>query len=132
MSISIKATIAWAQLEEKNQMSGKYQVDLTQLTDAAVSALQGVGINVLHKDDRGYYITCKSTRPIYAKGAEGESLQGIKIGNGSHAVAVIRPYEWTFQSKAGVSPSLDQLVITELESFDDTADDFAPDLDEAL
>ena len=131
-NLTIKATIQWAQLEDKNQMSGKYQTDLTQLTDAAVTALQGLGINVLHKEDRGFYITTKSTRPIYAKDSDGASLQGIKIGNGSHAVAVIRPYEWTFQGKAGVSPSLDKLVITELVAYEDDAEFDTADLDEAL
>lgn len=129
--ITIKATIAWAQLEEVNDMSGKFQVDLTQLSDGAVEALESAGISVNFKEDRGSYITCKSSRPIYAKGQDGESLRGIKIGNGSLGVGVITPYSWTFKKKEGVSPSLEKLVITDLEVYE--ADDGdAPDLDEAL
>jgi hypothetical protein len=129
--ITLKATIMWAQLEEVNDMSGKFQVDLVLLSDAAVAALEENGIKVGYKEDRGNYITCKSSRPIYAKGPDGESLRGIKVGNGSLGVAVLTPYEWTFKGKPGVSASLEKLVITDLEIYE--ADDGeAPDLDEAL
>ncbi len=130
-TLTLKATVAWAQLETTNDMSGKYQVDLTQLSDGAVNALEAQGITPLYKEDRGNYITCKSSRPIYAFGADGESLRGIAIGNGSEAVAIVKPYEWTFKGKVGVSPSLEKLVITALEVYDDSpVEDI--NLDEAL
>ena len=45
----------------------------------------------------------------------------------------IKPYEWKFKGKSGVSPSLDRLVVTELEVYDDAdADVEVFDLDEAL
>lgn len=130
-NITLKADIMWAQLEETNEMSGKYQVDLCNLSDNAVDALENAGIEVGYKEDRGSYITCKSTRPIYAKGEDGESLRGIKIGNGSKCVGVISPYAWKFKKKEGVSASLNKLIITSLEIYED-GDDEMPDLDEAL
>ena len=130
-NLTIKADIMWAQLEEKNDMSGKFQVDLCNLSDNAVEALETVGIEAGYKEDRGSFITCKSSRPIYAKGPDGESLKGIKVGNGSKCVGVVSPYSWTFKGKKGVSASLNQLVITGLEVYE--ADDAeAPNLDEAL
>lgn len=133
MAIAIKAVAKWAQLEQVNDMSGKYQIDLTELSDGAVNALSDLGIEVRFKEESGHYITTKSTRPIYAFSAEGENLRGVKIGNGSKLVATIKPYEWKFKGKSGVSPSLDRLVVTELEVYDDAdADVEVFDLDEAL
>lgn len=130
-NITLKGDIMWAQLEDVNEMSGKYQVDLCNLSDNAVDALETLGIQANYKEDRGSFITCKSSRPIYAKGADGESLRGIKIGNGSKAVGVINAYEWTFKGKKGVSPSLNTLVVTDLEVYE--ADEGTlPNLDEAL
>ncbi len=62
--INIKGVTAWANLETVNDMSGKYQIDLCQLSDAAVDALEKLGIPVATKDEKGSYVTCKSTRPI--------------------------------------------------------------------
>jgi len=132
-NITLKATIMWAQLDTVNDLSGKYQVDLCQLSDKAVEALYHMGIEARFKDDRGHFITCKSSRPITATDSSGVSLQGIKVGNESQAVAVVSPYTWTFKNKTGQSPSLKKLVITHLEVFeegDEVTD--SVDLDEAL
>ncbi len=130
MAIQVKADVMWAQLEKVNDLSGKYQVDLCNLSDAAVSALEDKGVEVKFKDDRQSYITCKSTHPIRAKDVDGASLEGVKIGNGSKAVATIGFYEWNFKGKKGVSPSLNRFVITDLETYEAEEDDI--DLSEAL
>jgi hypothetical protein len=122
----------WAQLEQPNDMSGKYQVDLCQLSDAAVENLEAQGITVRTHDDKGSFITCKSKYPIYARDTDGVDLRGIKIGNGSQAVAVVTPFEWKFKGKSGISPSLDKLVITDLEVYEEGDSYEAPDFDEAL
>ena len=62
--IKIKAEIMWAYLNKKNEMSDKYQVDLCQLSEKAVEALEKLGITVSFKADKGHYITCKSGNPI--------------------------------------------------------------------
>ena len=129
--VSIRATVMWAQLERKNEMSEKYQVDLTQLTDKAVDALEGMGIDVGFTDEKQHFITCKSVRPIRAKDADGASLEGINIGNGSLAVGRVKPYSWKFKNKEGVSPSLERLVVTDLVEYEEMDIDPA-DLDEAL
>lgn len=131
MSITVKCTIMWAQLAVKNQLSGKYQVDLCNLSDAAAAALEATGMNVRYNPDKGHFITPKSKYEIVAKDKSGVSLEGIAIGNGSEAVAVIGQYEWKFGGKAGVNPNLEQLVITDLVEYEDNSDE-APNLDEAL
>lgn len=131
--IVVNADVMWAMLDKVNDLSGKYQLDLTQLSDGAVAALEAQGVNVRFKEDRGSYITCKSTHVIKAVTAEGESLEGVKIGNGSKAVAVITTFEWKFKNKTGVSPSLKNLVIKELVTFSEDDDEVGSfDLDEAL
>jgi len=88
-SVMINATINWASLAEVNEMSGKYQLTASQLSDADVTALQGIGLGPSLKEedhkaiakkwklegklsadeikqkiadlpDRGTYIVCKS------------------------------------------------------------------------
>jgi hypothetical protein len=117
--IKLKADIMWANLDQRNEMSGKFQVDLCNLSPAAAQAIKDMGIDVKTKDDKGAYITCKSNNPIHAFDASGNPLQGLSVGNGSKAVAVIGSYSWNFKNKEGVSPSLKKLVITDLVSYED-------------
>jgi len=127
--VKIKADIMWAYLDKPNDMSGKYQVDLCNLSDPAVQALEDMGLAVRQKEDKGYFITCKSQNPIRAYDRDGDAIEGISIGNGSKAVAMVGSYSWNFKNKEGVSPSLKKLVVEELvayegaESSDDLDDD---------
>lgn len=126
--VKIKADVMWAYMDKPNEMSGKYQVDLCNLSDPAVQAIESLGVSVRQKDDKGYFITCKSNKPIRAYDKNGDEIEGVSIGNGSKAIAMVGFYEWNWKNKAGVSPSLKKLVIDELvtyegaetiESFDD-------------
>ena len=130
----VKGTAYWAQLDQINQYSGKYQVDVSNLSANAVEALQERGISVKNKgDDRGFFITCKSKFPIEAADKTGESLQGVKIGNGSGITAVISSHEWTSpQGRKGVSPNLKKLVITDLKIYEKGGEDTNVDLSTAL
>ena len=65
-AVKIKAEIMWAYLDKVNDMSGKFQVDLCNLSDNASKALEDLGIDVKTKEGKGKFITCKSTRPIIA------------------------------------------------------------------
>lgn len=130
----IKATLYWANLTTENEESGKYQVDLGNLSEAAVDKLEEMGLEVNYKEDRGDYITCKSTRPIRALDAETkEDIAHIGVGNGTKAVAAVGTYEWTYKKKKGVSASLKRLTITDLVQYGgDDVDDFDMSEDEAL
>ena len=130
--VNIRATVMWAQLNRENDMSGKFQVDLTQLSDGAVEALEGLGIEVGFNEEKQHFITCKSTRPIRARDADGAVMDAeTKIGNGSQAVARVSGYEWKFKGKKGTSPSLDRFIITDLVEFEDAVEDMGY-VDEAL
>jgi len=116
--VKIKADVMWAYLDRQNEMSGKYQVDLCNLSTQAVDALEGMGISVRQKEDKGFFITCKSTNPIRAYDKDGDVIDGISIGNGSKAIAMIGSYEWNWKNKQGTSPSLKKLVIDELVAYE--------------
>lgn len=117
--VTFAAEIMWANLHQRNEMSGKYQVDLCQLSKAAVAKLEEIGIAVKHKDEQGYFITCKSDKfPIIAQLPDGTVLnEDTLVGNGSKAKATIEPYAWSFKNKKGKSASLKKLTITDLKVY---------------
>ena len=115
-AVKIKANVMWAFMTRVNEMSNKYQLDLTNLSDAAAKALEEMGIEVKEKEGHGKYITCKSAKPLRAFDEEGKEIEE-DIGNGSKAKAIISSYEWKYKNKKGVSPSLKKLVITDLVLF---------------
>jgi len=119
--VKIKCDIYWAQLNKMNEMSGAYQVNLCNLSDAAAEALEEMGLSVNQdsekKADMGKYITCKSRqKPIKAFDVDGDEITE-DIGNGSKAKALVGTYSWTHKNKKGLSPSLIKLVVTDLIEY---------------
>ena len=134
MSVTINATVMYAALNKPNDMSSKYQVELCELSPKAVRALEEMGLTVKNnpdKPEKGDYIACRSTRPIFAYDVDGDVIDGSIVGNGSKCAANVGTYEWSFQKKSGISPALNRLVITDLVIYDGGAGGEV-DLDEAL
>lgn len=127
--VTIKATIYWAQLNRQNDLSNKYQVDLCQLSDGAVEALENFGLTIHNNgDERANFITCKSTRPIRAYDNNGSIMdEAVMVGNGSKALAIVGFFEWTFKNKKGRSPNLGRLKITDLVAFEADGGDVTED-----
>lgn len=132
--VTFNAQVMWANLHQRNEMSGKYQVDLCHLSKAAVDKLESMGISVKHKDEQGFFITCKSDKfPIFAVNPDGSQIsETIKVGNGSKAKATITPYSWTFKNKKGKSASLKKLVITDLIEYRQGAVEEGENVDGAI
>ena len=118
--LKIKADVYWASLSRKNELADAYTVDLCNLSDKAVAALEDMGISVQEnaekKPEQGRYITCKSQRPIKAFDTDGDEI-AEDVGNGSKAVCMIGTYDWRYKNKSGRSPSLAKLVITDLVEY---------------
>lgn len=114
-------TVMWASTTEPNKRSGKYQMDLCNLSKEDVAALSKLGIKTRTKDtdpDKGHFITVKSLKPMIILDEDGQPLAGdVKIANGSKAKAIISAYEWNGTYGKGVSPSLIKAKITELKEF---------------
>ncbi len=122
--VKIKAIINWAFLNKKSDMSDKFQVELANLSDRAVEALESIGITPKRnpeKPEKGFYITCYSQNPIRAYDNDGVPVPtDVSVGNGSEAVAVVTPYAWEKKGKKGVSPTLRRLVVTKLIEYSPT------------
>lgn len=131
--VVINATSFWASLKETNKLSGKYQVDLGNLSTQAVELLQSMGIKVNDKgDDRGKFITTKSNNPIRCYDTDGNELQQI-VGNGSKLKCVIGYYDWTGPTgKKGRSASLTKMVVTDLVAYESGSSGGGYDLAEAV
>ena len=129
--LKVQAEIMWAFLDTPNQLSGKYQVDLCNLTKGAVEALKDMGVNVMTKDtqpEKGQYITAKSVNyPIKTEDTEGKVVT-VKVGNGSKGIALLKPYEYSYKGKKGVGIGINKLIVTDLVVYEgsdavETADD---------
>lgn len=114
----VNGTLFWASLSTVNEMSGKYQVDVCNLSDGAVDALQEMGLTVANKqDDRGSFITCKSKNVMKAYNTAGDEIT-TPVGNGSLAKVALHYYDWEWKNKKGRSPSIVKLIITDLEEYE--------------
>lgn len=119
--IPVQADLYWAFLNEVNQMSGKYQVDLCNLSAEAVKTLEKAGIEVKNdekKPQQGFYITAKSKNfPIMAVDNNG-ALINDKIANGSKAVALVKPYQYNFKGKQGVGIGVSKIIVKEMIKYE--------------
>jgi hypothetical protein len=119
--VKVQAEIMWAFLDTPNQLSGKYQVDLCNLTKEAVGVLEGMGVSVRKKDDqpeKGFFITAKSVNyPITTIDMDGGVINA-KVGNGSKGIALLKPYEYTFKGKKGVGVGINKLIVTDLKVYE--------------
>ena len=130
--VKFRAEVMWAYLNTLNPQANKYTVDLCNLNERTVEALEGMGISVLtnsKKPEKGHYITCKSTYPIVAEDESGTPING-GVGNGSKAIVMVKAYKWEWKNKTGISPTLMKLKVTDLVPYNagTPSDDSAVDL----
>ena len=131
--VTVNAEMMWSSLQEVNRMSGKYQVDLAQLSSAAVEALEMMGLSVRNKEGQGDFVTVKSNHPIRVYDTDGKEITGILIGKGSKAKAVWSYYDWKSPAgQAGRSPKMFKLVVTDLIPYSGKEEFVEVDMEEAL
>jgi hypothetical protein len=122
--LKVQAEIMWAFLDTPNQLSGKYQVDLCNLTKGAIEALKSMGVEVRSKADqpeKGSFITAKSVNyPIKTEDSDGNPIS-VKVGNGSKGIALLKPYEYSYKGKKGVGVGINKLVVTDLVVYEGEA-----------
>lgn len=121
--VKVAATVSFPSLTRPDNMSGKYSVQLGNLSDAAAEKLEELGVNVKFKDDaynRGRFVECKSKFPIdnskYQTVVDdaGLSMDPDLIGPGSKVEAILKAYDWTMGGKSGVGVRLVKLQVKEL------------------
>lgn len=112
-------TLFWPFLNEVNKLSGKYQVDVSNLNPKQVARLEEEGINVRNKgDERNYFVTMKSAKfPIRPYSPDGTEILA-KVGNNSIADVVVSTYEWKSPAgQKGVSAGIQKLIVTDLVEY---------------
>tara|TARA_R110002095_G_scaffold204420_1_gene187141 strand:+ start:68 stop:475 length:408 start_codon:yes stop_codon:yes gene_type:complete len=117
--LKINATAFWFAFLEKNEMSDKYQVDISELSEEHVDRLEGMGVSVKNKgDDRGYFVTAKSTNhQPHVEDTDGFKM--IKpVGNGSKCTFIVKPYDYNFKGKTGVSLGLQKARVDDLVAYE--------------
>ena len=124
MSELIKLTgveLMWPFLYERNKLSGKFQVDVVNLSDEQVTMIEESGASVRNKnDEKGNFITCKSTNyEITPYDKNGDVIPAdVKVGNGSKANILLKPYSWKSPTgQKGMSLGVAKLVVTELNEY---------------
>jgi len=116
--LKIEADIMWAFLDTRNTYSNKYQVDLCNLSQKAIEALEDIGVEVRNKEGKGFFVTAKSKNyPITAIDKEGNPVTA-KVGNGSRGVALIKPYAYKASGKSGVAVGINKLIVTDLIAYE--------------
>ena len=121
--VKVAATVSFPSLTRPDQMSGKYSIQLGNLSDAASEKLEELGVAVKYKDDaynRGRFVECKSKFPIDNSKYQtviddaGLSMDPDLIGPGSKVEAILKAYEWSMGGKSGVGVRLVKLQVKEL------------------
>ena len=122
----------WASVHTPNDMSGKYQVNLSNLTPAQIESLEDEGCSVRTKDNQpemGTFITAKSSYPIKVVDTKGNLINDL-VGNGSVADVLFTTYSGKnkFGSYAGIS--VKKIILKELVSYSEEETD--EEVDEIL
>jgi hypothetical protein len=140
----IKADVFWCSNYVKNKQGKYYTVDLCNLSEDAVRALQDLGIEVkrddVKKPDQGYYVTAKSMNYVintfdkdgnelgeWKKTEDGKGTEVVRdnqgnpkytrIANKSKAIATVSAYRVMYNGKPLIQPQIQKLKITELIEY---------------
>ena len=114
-------TLMWANLDTQNSMSGKYQVDLTNLSPDDCEKVKALGLTIKSRADRpekGAFLTPKSTFPIVPLDKNGSPVKG-SVGNGTKADVLLSYYMLKKRppGAADRSPTILKLVITDMVEY---------------
>ena len=106
-SVMIDCTINWAHLAEVNDMSGKYQLVASQLSDADVTALQGIGLGPSLKEEDHKAIVKKWKLEGKLTAAEIKEKAANLPDRGTYMIAKSEPKKEEYQNFEGDDYSSD-------------------------
>jgi hypothetical protein len=119
--VKISGTLMWAFLDTPNELSGKYTVDICHLSEKDIATLEAAGAKARHKDEKGFFVTAKSSNyPIKPIDTQGKPVTS-KVGNGTKADALVTFYDHKFSKQHGLGVGMYKLVITDLVEYNPTA-----------
>ena len=95
-STVVEATLFWPFLTKKNEMAGKFTVDLSKLDKTTIKAITDIGLGErvrTKNDDRGMFVTCKTNFPPKVVDMAGMDVDGSVVGNGTTANVKVQAYD---------------------------------------
>lgn len=137
--IKIEGELMFPCIDEVNEMSGKYQINVANLSTADRKKLEEVGLKPKHGKDKvnasgepapkpewGWYIVAKTgSRPRVTNGdlTEMTDEERSRLGKGSKVCAVVNAYEYNHKQSgnSGIACGLNIVQVTELNLRDDAA-----------
>ena len=106
--------VNWANVFTVNEMSGKYSIDVIELTPKQVKDFEKEGVNVREKEGQGKFVTIKSTGKVPVYDSRRKPWPEDKlIGNGSVCRVAWSTYDWNKNGKSGRSAGLQAVVVME-------------------
>jgi len=121
--VKFNATLMWGYLDKKDEEGspqasqypdGKYKVTLTQLNEAAVNAINSLGLKnppKAHKaEEHGTVLTPKSNIPIEVVDTDDNPIPGNQVGWGTKASVLLGSYD----CKYGRFATIKKIVVTDL------------------
>lgn len=137
--MKIKATLNYFR-RDRSDYSGKYEVNLCNLSPAVVKALEKEhGVTQLRTEDEdhknhswGTFTVARSDYPVRVLDSKKRPIsEDVLLGNGTVVYASVNPYPWTYKSKKGVSLGCAGIQVIEFVEYStDSAIDAAFDEEE--
>ena len=123
-TVVVKGKAYWTKLNVKDEMSGKYQMDIGNLSDELVKALESHGVQPKSRDDeRGTFITARSKFDVPVINSDKEDMNGNLIGNGSDVkVKIGFNKDHPMVSQYGTSMYLNKVMVTNLVAYQKDTD----------
>ena len=117
----IKGKLYYPNLRKPSSMSGKLQAELGNLDEESMQLLADADIPVSNKgDEKENYVTLKGNVDYPPKVVDSQKNplpEPPMIGNGSEAQVILKPYDWTFKNKKGISAGLSTIMVTNLVPY---------------
>ena len=113
----------WASVHTPNDMSKKYQVNLSNLSDERINYFEGNGLPVRTKDNQpemGTYITAKSNYPITVVDKNGTLITDL-VGNGPVADVVFDIFEGKNKFGPYKGVGIKKIIVKDLVSYSEEA-----------
>lgn len=109
----------WASVHTPNEMSKKYQVNLSNLSGERINYFEDRGLEVRTKDNQpemGTYITAKSNYPITVVDKNGTLITDL-VGNGTVADVVFDIFEGKNKFGPYKGVGVKKIIVKELVSY---------------
>jgi len=118
-TFKLTGDLMWVYNTKINEMSKAYQLDICNLSDAAVKTLKEIGGRVNNKSDKpekGNFIVAKSNKEIETVDANGDAITA-PIGNGSKGEVTVLAYPYDNKFGKGIKWVAVKIVVTKLQEL---------------